>query len=68
MERKQGRPRLVISADLAVWADQAGAVFCWGARFLEEPAGQAPAEDLPQVARRIAGQLGKHYAEPVDPP
>ncbi|MFI6458525.1 hypothetical protein ACIBF6_44140 [Streptosporangium amethystogenes] len=56
----QGQPRLVINADLIVWADQAGTVFCWGPRFLEEPAEQAPTEELPQVARRLA--------EPTDPP
>lgn len=64
----RGQPRLVISAELSVWADRAGTVFCWGTCFLEEPADQAPTEDLPQVARRLAGRLGKHYAEPVDSP
>ncbi|MET8049634.1 hypothetical protein ABZU75_18750 [Streptosporangium sp. NPDC005286] len=64
----QGQPRLVINADLTVWADQAGTVFCWGVCFLEEPAEQAPTDDLPQAARRIAGCLGEHYAEPTDPP
>ncbi|WP_433359488.1 hypothetical protein [Streptosporangium sp. CA-115845] len=61
----QGQPRLVISAELTVWADQAGAVFCWGACFLEEPADQAPTDDVPRVARRIAGRLGEHYVEPA---
>ncbi|WP_030905603.1 hypothetical protein [Streptosporangium amethystogenes] len=64
----QGQPRLVISAELTVWADQAGTVFCWGACFLEEPADQAPTDNMPQVARRVAELLGKHYAEPIDPP
>lgn len=64
----QGQPRLVVSAELTVWADQAGTVFCWGASFMEEPADQAPAGDVPRVARRIAGRLGTHYAEPVTPP
>ncbi|WP_030912294.1 hypothetical protein [Streptosporangium amethystogenes] len=63
-----GRPRLAINTDLTVWADTAGTVFCWGPRLLEEPAEQAPADDLPQVAHRIAGRLGEHYAEPTDPP
>lgn len=64
----KGRPRLVINSELTVWADQAGTAFCWGACFLEEPADQAPTDDVPQVARRIAGRLGKHYAEPMDSP
>ncbi|GAA0822054.1 hypothetical protein ACFQVD_41020 [Streptosporangium amethystogenes subsp. fukuiense] len=64
----QGRPRLVVSADLTVWADQAGTVFCWGASFMEEPADQAPTDDVPRVAHRIAGRLGTHYADPVTPP
>ncbi|WP_030924228.1 hypothetical protein [Streptosporangium amethystogenes] len=63
----QGRLCLVISAELIVWTDQAGTVFCWGASFMEEPADQAPAEDLPRAAHRIAGRLGKHYTEPASP-
>ncbi|MER6175725.1 hypothetical protein [Streptosporangium sp. NPDC001681] len=63
----EGQPRLIIGAGLTVWADQAGTVFCWGACFLEEPADQAPTDDVPRVARRIAGRLGTHYAEPVNP-
>ncbi|WP_440100240.1 hypothetical protein [Streptosporangium sp. H16] len=63
----QGQPRLVISADLTVWADSAGMFFCWGTTYLEEPADHAPSDDVPQVARRVAGRLGKHYVEPVDP-
>ncbi|MER5628542.1 hypothetical protein ABZU75_07870 [Streptosporangium sp. NPDC005286] len=63
----EGQPRLIVSAGLTVWTDQAGTVFCWGTSFMEEPADQAPAEDLPQAARRIAGRLGKHYAEPASP-
>ncbi|MEV4745168.1 hypothetical protein AB0K21_02205 [Streptosporangium sp. NPDC049248] len=63
-----GRPHLVINADLTVWADTAGTTFCWGPRLLEEPVEQTPTDDLPQVARRIAGHLGRHYAEPTDLP
>jgi hypothetical protein len=50
----EGQARLVISADLIVWADDAGTVFCWGAQFLEEPADHASVDDLPGAARRIA--------------
>ncbi|WP_329088669.1 MULTISPECIES: hypothetical protein [unclassified Streptosporangium] len=64
----QGEPRLVISADLTVWADSAGMFFCWGTAYLEEPADHAPVDDVPQVARRVAGRLGRHYVEPADPP
>ncbi len=64
----QGRPCLVISADLTVWTDSAGMFFCLGTAYLEEPADHAPVDDVPQVARRVAGRLGKHYVEPVDPP
>ncbi|WP_326829103.1 hypothetical protein OIE13_31465 [Streptosporangium sp. NBC_01810] len=64
----EGQPRLVISAELTVWADRAGTAFCWGAVHLEEPADHAPVDDLVKVAHRIAGRLGNHYAEPVTPP
>ncbi|MFF3437987.1 hypothetical protein [Streptosporangium sp. NPDC002721] len=62
----EGQPRLVIGADaLTVWADREGMFFCWGTVHLEEPADHAPADDLPQVARRIAERLGEHYTEPT---
>ncbi|MER5650135.1 hypothetical protein [Streptosporangium sp. NPDC002524] len=35
---------------------------------IEEPADRAPVDDVPQVARRVAGRLGKHYVEPTAPP
>ena len=63
----EGQPRLVISTNLTVWADHTGTVFCRGPRFLEEPADQAPSDDLPRAAHRIARCLGEHYAEPVPP-
>ncbi|GAA0836629.1 hypothetical protein ACFQVD_40125 [Streptosporangium amethystogenes subsp. fukuiense] len=64
----EGQPRLVVSADLTVWADRAGTVFCWGAAYQEEPAEHAPVDDLTQVAVRIAERLGEHYAEPPNSP
>ncbi|MFI6451679.1 hypothetical protein ACIBF6_08980 [Streptosporangium amethystogenes] len=58
----------MINADLTVWADHAGTLLSWGPRLFEEPADQAPTDDLPQVAHRLAGRLGKHYTEPTNPP
>ncbi|GAA4182602.1 hypothetical protein GCM10022252_08760 [Streptosporangium oxazolinicum] len=64
----EGMPRLIIGADtLNVWADREGMFFCWGTVHLGEPADHAPADDLPQVAHRIAEQLGEHYTEPESP-
>ncbi|MGW3365950.1 hypothetical protein ACWDOR_23755 [Streptosporangium canum] len=63
----EGQPRLVISAELTVWADQEGMFFCWGTVHLEEPADHAPVDDLVKVARCIAERLGEQYAEPVNP-
>ncbi|MER5647901.1 hypothetical protein [Streptosporangium sp. NPDC002524] len=63
----EGQPRLVVSAELTVWADRAGTVFCWGAVHQDEPAEHVPVDDLVRAAGRIAGRLGGHYAEPVDP-
>ncbi|MER5644190.1 hypothetical protein [Streptosporangium sp. NPDC002524] len=65
----EGQPRLVIGdGTLTVWADREGMFFCWGTVHLEEPADHAPADDLLQVARRIAERLGEHYTEPDGPP
>ncbi|GAA4182038.1 hypothetical protein GCM10022252_07340 [Streptosporangium oxazolinicum] len=64
----EGEPRLVISADLTVWTDRKGEFFAWGPVHMEEPADHAPASDAPQVARQLAGRLGRHYVEPADPP
>lgn len=63
----EGEPRLLIGTGLTVWADRKGAFFAWGAVHMEEPAEHAPADDLPQVARRIAERLGQHYTEPDSP-
>ncbi|MBB2908865.1 hypothetical protein FHS43_000111 [Streptosporangium becharense] len=52
-----GPPRLVIGDALTVWTDRAGTVFCWSAAYMEEPADHASADDLPEVARRLAERL-----------
>ncbi|MER6825279.1 hypothetical protein ABT352_04765 [Streptosporangium sp. NPDC000563] len=64
----EGPPRLVISPELTVWADHNGEFFTWGTTFMEEPATSATADGVPQVARRIAGQLGEHHTEPATAP
>ncbi len=64
----EGQPRLVVSANLTVWADREGMFFCWGTAYLEEPAEHAPADDVPEVARQIAEQLGEHHTEPTTAP
>ncbi|MER5644947.1 hypothetical protein [Streptosporangium sp. NPDC002524] len=64
----EGQPRLVISADLTVWADREGEFFTWGAVHMEEPADSARADDVPRVARQIAQRLGEHYTEPTTAP
>jgi len=64
----EGPPRLVLGADLTVWADQAGEFLTWGATFMEEPAESAPTDDVPQVAARIAQRFGEHYTEPRTAP
>jgi hypothetical protein len=65
------RPHFVIHAEPAtvtVWTDGDGEVFCWGAQLMEEPADQAPVEELPQVARRIAELSGKNRTTPAAVP
>ena len=64
----EGPPRLVIGAELTVWADHNGEFFTWGATFMEEPATSAATDDMPQVAARIAQQFGKHHTEPRTAP
>ncbi|MEV4532139.1 hypothetical protein, partial [Streptosporangium sp. NPDC049304] len=56
----EGPPRLVLGADLTVWADHNGEFFTWGTTFMEEPAESAAADDVPQVAARIAERLDEH--------
>ena len=64
----EGPPRLVIGAGLTVWADHNGEFFTWGTTFMEEPATSAAADDVPQVAARIAAQLNEHHTEPRTAP
>ncbi|WP_440069477.1 hypothetical protein [Streptosporangium sp. OZ121] len=64
----EGPPRLVVSSKLIVWTDHNGEFFTWGATFMEEPAESAAADDVPQVATRIAEQLGEHHTEPRTAP
>ncbi|MEU8205110.1 hypothetical protein [Streptosporangium sp. NPDC049046] len=64
----EGPPRLVIGAELTVWADHNGEFFTWGATFMEEPATSAATDDVPQVARRIAAHLDEHHTEPRPAP
>ncbi|WP_371782541.1 hypothetical protein [Streptosporangium subroseum] len=65
------RPHFVIRTEpttVTVWTDVDGEVFCWGTQLMEEPADQAPVEELPQVARQIAEQLGNNRTEPAAVP
>ncbi|WP_436762526.1 hypothetical protein [Streptosporangium sp. V21-05] len=64
----KGEPRLIVSPRLTVWADRQGEFFTWGAVYLEESAESARADDVPQVARRLAERFGEHYTEPTTTP
>lgn len=65
----EGEPRLVIGTGLTVWTDPKSEHFAWGAVHMEEPAeGDPAANDVPQVARQIAEQLGEHHTDPTTAP
>ncbi|MFD8565266.1 hypothetical protein ACFV1N_49085 [Streptosporangium canum] len=60
----KGPPRLVHSDALTVWANHIGTVVYWGPDPEKAPTGQMPADDLAEVARRLAEQV---YGKPATP-
>ncbi|WP_440098920.1 hypothetical protein [Streptosporangium sp. H16] len=59
---------LLIGTRLTGWTDHKGEFFTWGAVHVKEPAEHARVDDVPQVTRQIAEQLGEHCTEPTAAP
>lgn len=60
----RGLSRLALGNGLSVWANHIGTVIYWGVDPEQAPAGQMPADDLPEVAHRLAEQVYATSATP----